>query len=59
VKKMLALFKMKDQVHSVIVLNGSTVHAVPGNDIEFLLRIPGEGDYSFMADNRIERDDWM
>ena len=56
---MLAMFKMKDQVHSVIVLNGSSVHAVPGNDIEFLLRIPGEGDYSFVADSSVERDDWM
>ncbi len=58
-KKMLAMFKMKDQVHSVIVLNGSSVHAVSGSDVEFLLRIPGEGDYSFVADSSVERDDWM
>jgi hypothetical protein len=37
VKKMLALFKKPDEVHSVIILNGSSVHAVASNDVEFLL----------------------
>ena len=59
VKRMLALFKMKEEVHSVVLLDGSSVLAVEGSDVEFLLRVPGDGDYSFIAESRIERDDWM
>jgi hypothetical protein len=59
VKKMLALFKKEDEVHSVILLNDASLQADPGSDVGFVLRVPGEGDYSFLAESRMERDEWM
>ncbi len=56
---MLAMFKMREEVHAVIPLDGCDVIAAEDNAAEFLLRIPGEGDYSFIADSMTERDDWM
>jgi hypothetical protein len=59
VKKMLAMFKVTNEVHSVVPLNGATVIAAEDNDLEFLLRVPGEGDFSFLAESQLERNDWL
>jgi len=61
---MLWMTHMRDMRHTqpmrdMCAIQPTSHIAHAGNELEFLLRVPGQGDYSFLADTALERNDWM